>query len=68
MQLKKNGHDARYQQPNDDDTDLSAPESADIFAELAPSQKNAISHRGRAVAEARQVLQEMLGERERRTA
>jgi len=38
MQLKKNGHDARYQQPNDDDTDLSAPESADIFAEIAPSQ------------------------------
>lgn len=38
MQLKKNGHDARYQQPSDHDTDLSAPEGADIFAELAPGQ------------------------------
>jgi cytoskeletal protein CcmA (bactofilin family) len=39
MQLKKNGHDARYQERSDDDTDLSSPESADIFADLAPGQQ-----------------------------
>jgi cytoskeletal protein CcmA (bactofilin family) len=38
MQLKKNGHDASYQERSDDDTDLSSPESADVFADLAPSQ------------------------------
>ncbi len=38
MQLKRNGHDARYDGRSDDDTELSSPESADIFADVAPGQ------------------------------
>lgn len=39
MQLKKNGHEARYPELSDDDTDLSGPENGDIFADIAAGRQ-----------------------------